>query len=95
MDYKRRPALVLAAVPFGDSHDYLLCACSLTAEPGEHHLIPFAEGDLKADSAFRGSGFIRPTILFTIDGRQVNRSLGQLNEAKLYEVMRLVRELLG
>lgn len=95
MDYKRRPALILASVPFASDFDYLLCACSLTAETGEPNLINLAQHDLQDGEGLKRDGYIRPTTLFTIDGRQVNRSLGSLGTHKLDEVLTVVRRLLA
>ncbi len=97
MDYKVRPALVISPLKFGSGHDYFLCCVSLTAEPSEQNLIEFDKAiDMEPDVAYRGKegsgiGYIRPTTLFTIDGNQVNKSLGKLLDHKIEEVMAVIR----
>ncbi|MHB8637816.1 MAG: type II toxin-antitoxin system PemK/MazF family toxin [Fimbriimonadaceae bacterium] len=95
MDYKRRPALVLAPIPFGSKFDYLLCAMSATKEDLEHHLIDMSAADVKPGGTFSGDYYIRPTTLFTMDGAQLVYSLGHLTNAKLTEVLAVVRPLVA
>lgn len=97
MDYKRRPALIISPVPYRDTFDYFLCACSLTAEHGEHHLIEFNIDDFESNLEYsrQETSYIRPTTLFTIDGARVIKSLGKLSESKIDEVMAVVRGLVN
>lgn len=78
---KRRPALVLAALP-GD--DVILCQITSRARTNEHAIgitsSDFTEGSLNQDSN------VRPERLFTADSR-ITRRVGRLSDAKVQAVV--------
>ncbi|RYZ68552.1 MAG: hypothetical protein EOP08_00260 [Proteobacteria bacterium] len=95
MNAKTRPAVVVSPIPFGNGHDYLLCLMTMTAQPGEPNLLPVSATDFEPGAAYNGSGFVRPTVLFTMDGGQVNKCIGRLNAAMIEKVMAPVRALVA
>ncbi len=87
---KRRPALVVAALP-GD--DVILCQIT-TQSFFNSYAIPisyddFAEGGLHSDSN------IRPEKLFTADSAIIAYRAGSLTQTKLQEVLAKVVEILS
>ena len=85
---KRRPALVLAALP-GD--DLTVCQITSQARPASNLLslvtTDFAEGSLHQDC------YLRPERLFTLDYHIIAYKAGHITDAKLQEVLTAVRGL--
>jgi hypothetical protein len=90
MYIKFRPAVVVAPVPYGQSWDYLLCIVTSQSDAGDRHKIEIMQGDV-LDSTRPIVGYIRPTVLFTMDNLQVNRTIGRLTSDKLDQVIDTVR----
>jgi mRNA interferase MazF len=85
---KRRPALVVAALP-GD--DLILCQITSQAR-GDGFSIAFRNADF-ATGQLRVESFIRPNRLFTVEQSVIVYSIGRVTEAKLAEVRRRIREI--
>jgi len=85
---KRRPALILANVEFGD-----LILCQITSKPYSSKTAvaiestDFALGELPAVS------YIRPDKLFTTDVNLIERTVGTLKNERLEMVLSRVRNL--
>lgn len=85
---KRRPALVLAEVEFGD-----LILCQITSKPYSSRT---AIGIEAADFATGGlpiASYVRPDKLFTTDATLIERAAGTLTDEALDRVLSRVREL--
>ena len=82
---KRRPALVLAVLP-GDDLIFCMITSQATREADAIALLSrdFAQGGLPRPS------YLRPTRLFTGDGRLVTRSAGRVTATKLAQVVAAV-----
>ncbi|CAN5396436.1 hypothetical protein BH11ARM2_BH11ARM2_10740 [soil metagenome] len=62
MDSKRRPAVVISPVPYGNECDYLMCLMTATADPGEKNLLAISADDFDLGATYSGSGYIRPRL---------------------------------
>jgi mRNA interferase MazF len=87
-EQKRRPAVVLVKVDFGD-----LILCQVTSKAYSSKLAltigrtDFASGGLPVTS------YARPDKLFTIEPTIVTRTAGKLQASKLQEILARVRQL--
>lgn len=85
---KRRPALVVAALP-GD--DLILCQIT-SRNRSDGFSIPLAVDDFEKGRLVMDS-FIRPQRLFTVESSVILYSAGKVKNAKLNEVRSKIREL--
>ena len=86
---KRRPALLLAALP---GNDAILCQITSQARKGLH-TIPVVASDFMTGGLQRNS-YIRPERLFTADTRIIAYTIGHLSDARIQEVLAAIRTLL-
>ena len=79
---KRRPALVLAELDFGD-----LILCQITSQSSRDlHAIALASSDFESGS-LQVTSFVRPTRVFAADSRIVLYKVGKLKQAKCAEIV--------
>ena len=87
---KKRPALVLAALP---GNDIIVCQITSKAKSDSYALLleahDFSFGGLPVDS------FIRPNKIFTADKSIILASAGHLCEAKIRDVMHAVTRIMS
>lgn len=85
---KRRPALVLAELPFLGGMDYLVCMISSqnTSDPHSFEIQPsdLASGQLAVRS------YLRPLYLFGAEGSVIIRRIGVITPATLSRVAKIV-----
>ncbi len=82
--FKVRPALVLAVLPFGGSHDYLLCIITTQMAP-DPHLLNLDNGDILG-GRLNQQCYLRPGYVYSVGGALIKRRLGTLRIDKLAEV---------
>lgn len=87
-EFKVRPALVLAALPYGSSTDYLVCIITTQATP-DPHLLPFTNADIDGGRLSQNC-FLRPGYVYTVGQSSIKRRLGTLKPAKLEQVTRIL-----
>ena len=83
MDYKRRPALVVAPFTYGKQIDYVLCVISHQDDAGDTSKVKLEASDCQ-ESAFiplPPCAWIRPHALFSIDGSQIVKRLDRAIQA--------------
>jgi hypothetical protein len=85
LDYKIRPAVVLAELPYGVQLDYLICNVT-TKRPDDPYLLELSQADL-ASGKLGQTCYIRPTYTFTVGERLVQKRLCTLKPEKLDEVV--------
>ena len=71
---KPRPALVLAAIPYGAHTDYIVCIISTQNAP-DPVSIALSLTDITA-GVLRKQSYLRPAYLFTTSEHRVNRKVG-------------------
>lgn len=85
---KRRPALVVADLPGDD-----LILCQITSRARSDGLsIPLDDADFQTGQ-LRVASHVRPNRLFTVEHRVILYSIGRVNDGKLSEVRRRIREI--
>jgi mRNA interferase MazF len=86
---KRRPPLILAALP-GD--DVILC--QITSRPTREASAVSLDQDGFVSGGLPRPSFIRPTRLFTMDGAKILRTAGHVGDDKMAAVVSAVIALL-
>ncbi len=85
---KRRPALVLAELPFMGGMDYLVCMISSqkTSDPHSFEILPsdLVTGRLAVQS------YLRPMYLFGAEGNAIVRRVAVMNPATLSRVAKTI-----
>lgn len=85
---KRRPALILAEVEFGD-----LILCQITSKPYSSKIAIAIDASAFASGGLPILSYVRPDKLFTTDVSLIERSAGALKRVTLDEILSHVREL--
>lgn len=78
---KPRPALVLAAVPYGSQTDYVVCIISSQNAP-DPNIIPLAATDATS-GVLRKQSYLRPNYLYTTSEARISHKAGVLAKAKV------------
>ncbi len=73
---KSRPALVLAAVPYADRTDYVVCIISTQNAP-DPSIISLDRTDVTA-GVLRKQSYLRPSYLFTTGENRISRKVGDM-----------------
>lgn len=85
---KRRPALVLAEVEFGD-----LILCQITSRPySSKEAISITEGDFQT-GGLPVASYVRPDKLFTTDSTIIEQTVGTLRDEVFDKIKSHVRNL--
>jgi mRNA interferase MazF len=84
-DFKVRPALVLAVLPYGGSSDYLVCIVSTQAAP-DPHLLELDNHDITG-GALSQRCYLRPGYVYSVGESLIKRRLGTLKATKLEQVV--------
>ena len=79
---KRRPALVITPLQGDD-----LILCMITSQAARDSNAILLAGSDFADGGLPRHSHIRPNRLFTADSRIILRSIGQLTDNKMHEVV--------
>jgi mRNA interferase MazF len=87
---KRRPALVVAALP---GEDDILCQIT-SRHKTDVHALPLEAADFTA-GGLPVNSFIRPNKIFTADRNLVLAVAGHAAEAKIYEVVSAIVHLVS
>jgi mRNA interferase MazF len=86
--FKKRPALVVGEAEFDN---FILCQITSKADTSKRAVLvsskDFAKGSLNQDS------FTRPDKLFTVEKSIIEKRLGRLENSKLIEIKRSIRQL--
>lgn len=82
---KRRPALVLAELPYFGGKDYLVCLIT-SRDAGDPHSIEIQPADLQG-GAFAVRSYLRPLYLFAAEEAAIIRRIGTLAPAKVTAVV--------
>jgi mRNA interferase MazF len=90
--FKVRPALVLAAVPYGRTTDYILCA--ITSQIAPDPAIIFVQPEHLLDGKLDRASYIRPTYLFTVHGSLILESIGRVQTGLLESALDAIRRAL-
>jgi mRNA interferase MazF len=85
---KYRPALVLAALHYGQYADYIVCAIT-TKGQDDPHKLDITDNDLKSGALYRESS-IRPTYITTTSETRIRSRIGTLNSGKIEEAVRVL-----
>lgn len=85
---KRRPALVLAELPFLGGMDYLVCMIS-SQNTSDPHSIEIKPTDL-ATGQLAVKSYLRPLYLFGAEGNAIVRRIGVMNPATLSQVVKII-----
>jgi len=75
---KPRPALVLAAVPYAGSTNYVVCIISTQNAP-DPSIISLARTDVTA-GVLRKQSYLRPNYLFTTGENRISRKVGGMKK---------------
>ena len=78
---KPRPALVLAAVPFANRTDYVVCVISTQNAPNPS-IIPLEVSDVQGGALVKKS-YLRPAYLFTTGENRITRKAGEMRTEKV------------
>jgi mRNA interferase MazF len=81
--FKIRPALVLAAVPFGRTTDFILCA--ITSQIAPDPSLLFLRPDDMLDGSLDRTSYIRLTYLFTVHRSLIQEKIGQIRAELLQD----------
>lgn len=84
-EFKARPSLILAALPYAGGTDYLVCLMT-TQAAADPYLTSLTNADIERGQLSQAC-FLRPTYAYTVAERQIRRRLGTLRAAKLAEVI--------
>lgn len=90
---KRRPALVLAALPYFGGMDYLVCLIT-SRDAGDPHSIEIQPADLTG-GAFAVRSYLRPLYLFAAEEAAVLRHIGTLAPSKVAAVVQTAATVLS
>ena len=85
---KRRPALVLAELPYFGGMDYLVCM--ITSRDGrDPHSLEILPSDLSAGQLAVQS-YLRPLYLFAAESNAIVARIGKLKSAKTSSVIKII-----
>lgn len=84
-DFKARPSLVLAALPYAGGTDYLVCMITTQAAP-DPYLLSLTSSDYEG-ARLSQDCYLRPAYTYTVAEHQIKRRLGRLTTAKVHEVV--------
>lgn len=87
-EFKVRPALVLAALPYGSGTDYLVCIITTQSAP-DPHLLPLINADIDGGRLSQNC-FLRPGYVYTVGQSSIKRRLGTPKPAKLEQVTKIL-----
>jgi mRNA interferase MazF len=90
---KVRPAIVLAACPFGTNTDYVLCMIS-TQDAADPNIMPLDVSDV-VNGRLNVESFVRPTYLFTVAEMRIRKKIGNLTPGKLASVYEKIKSILS
>jgi mRNA interferase MazF len=88
-NFKRRPALVISPL---NRDDAIVCQIT-TRNSSDGYSISLDINDFAAGSLNQLSN-IRPNRLFTVDTNIINRVIGQVNQAKIDEVVNSIIQII-
>ena len=88
---KRRPAVVLADVPYGAYTDYIPCAISSHGAE-DTYSIPIQPSEVIGGALTRPS-VIRPTYIVSTSETRIIRRIGVLAPERLNDAVQVIREL--
>ena len=88
---KLRPVVVVADVQDRREHDWLVC--EITSQTGHIREIPIARADMQFGQLQSRNSRVRPDRIATVDESQFVRTIGRLTDAKLADVLAVVRAL--
>ena len=74
-DFKKRPAVVVALVPYAGGTDYMVCLVT-SQNAQDPHAIELAPSDLIGGSLRATRSFLRPTYLYTADEASLEYRIG-------------------
>lgn len=79
--FKTRPALILAALPYGRGSDYLVCIIT-TQQVSDPHLLDFDSTDI-VGGRLTQKCYARPTYTYAVSEHMIKRKIGHLQADKL------------
>ena len=85
---KRRPALVLAELPFYGGMDYLVCMIS-SQNTSDPHSIELQPSDL-VSGRLAVQSYLRPLYLFGAEGNAIIQRIGKLSPQKTSLVIKTI-----
>ena len=91
-EFKVRPALVLAAVPYGSGTDYLVCIVTTQTAP-DPHLLPFTNADMDGGRLSQAC-YLRPGYIYTVGQSSIKRRLGTLGPARRGQLAKILVSIL-
>lgn len=80
--FKKRPALVLSEIQFGNHTDYILCMITSQNAAHDPSMITLGEEDLETGSLKQNS-LIRPNYVWTSTENDIHYPIGTLSKSKL------------
>ncbi len=80
-EFKTRPALVMAVLPYGRGSDCLLCIVT-TQRADDPHLLALDVLDIEGGRLTQQC-YLRPTYTYAVAEHMIKRRLGRLNDNKL------------
>lgn len=89
---KRRPVVVLAAVQYGTTLDYLVCLITSQAAPDPTRL-PLTQADI-IGGILSLQSYLRPAYLYAASERLITRRIGALASGRLEEAVETVTRML-
>ncbi len=84
-EFKSRPALVLASLPYGSGTDYLLCIITTQSAP-DPYLIALDNADMESGRLSQDC-HLRPAYTYTVSEHLIKRRLGRIKANKLDAVI--------
>lgn len=87
-EFKVRPALILAVLPYGKSTDYLVCIVTTQSVP-DPLLLSLINADMDGGRLSQDC-FLRPGYVYTVGQSSIKRRLGTLKPAKLEQVTNIL-----
>lgn len=84
--FKVRPALVMAALPFGRGSDCLLCIIT-TQRADDPHLMTLEISDIEGGRLTQQC-YLRPTYTYAVAEHMIKRRLGRLKDDKMQAAVR-------
>ena len=91
-EFKVRPALILAVVPYGRSTDYLVCIVTTQSAP-DPRLLPLSNADMGGGRLSQNC-YLRPGYVYTVGQSSIKRRLGTLKPAKQEQVTQILISML-
>lgn len=88
-DYKRRPALVLAPLV---GNDVILCQITTTSR-GDGYSVRLDQSDFRFGTLKREC-YIRPNCIFTAEESIITKSVGEITQIKINEVIQRIVNIL-